>query len=80
VGYWSIQRNHKLHFRVVRTGPDGFEVLRSASGRESSFKTIRGAVRARNWANRKLEDVKDDACQICGEPGGVNCGAVNCSY
>lgn len=43
---WRIERNHKMHFRVVRDTPEGKEVLRSASGRDSSFRTYRGALRA----------------------------------
>jgi hypothetical protein len=49
---WKVERNHKLHFRVARKGPEGFEVLRSASGRESSFKTFAGAKRACDRANK----------------------------
>jgi hypothetical protein len=77
---WRVERNHKMHFRVARTGPDGFEVLRSPSGRESSFKTSAGARRARDWANCAEMEREDSACQICGEDGGTRCGAVNCAY
>jgi hypothetical protein len=49
---WRIERNHKMHFCVVRDTLEGREVLKSASDRDSSFKTIAGAQRARNRANR----------------------------
>lgn len=77
---WKVERNHKMQFRVARNDQNGFEVLRSPSGRESSFKTAAGARRACNRANRELMELADSACQICGEDGGTSCGAVNCVY
>lgn len=43
---WHIERDAKLFFRVARTGEDGQEYVRSASGRVSSFRTYAAAQRA----------------------------------
>lgn len=50
---WRVERNHKMHFCVVRDTPEGREALKSASGKDSSFKTAAGARRARDRANRE---------------------------
>jgi hypothetical protein len=44
---WRIERDAKMFFCVVRDGDDGREYVRSASGRVSSFRTYKAAVRAR---------------------------------
>lgn len=55
---WRVERNHKMHFCVVRDTKEGREVLKSASGRDSSFKTSAGARRACDRANREAADVE----------------------
>ena len=77
---WRIERNHKMQFCVVRDTPEGREVLKSASGKDSSFKTSAGARRARDRANREAMEQADSACQLCGEDSGTKCGAVHCPY
>lgn len=78
---WRVERNHKMHFRVVRMNEDGvLEVLQGASWRDRSFDTRAGADRACRKANREAQERADNACQICGEDGGTKCGAVNCVY
>lgn len=78
---WRVERNHKMQFCVARKDEDGErEVLRSASGRESCFKTWAGAQYAMRKANREALERADNACQICGEDGGTKCGAVDCAY
>ena len=50
---WRIERNSKMQFAVVREANGTHEVLCSASGRPSSFKTWAGAQRACAAANRR---------------------------
>jgi len=58
ISKWRVERDHKRNFRVERKGPSGLEVARSASGRESSFKTYSAAVRR---AKRLNEDAATEA-------------------
>lgn len=58
---WHIVRNNKLQFAVVRDTPEeGREVLRSASGKPSSFKTWAGASRACKALNLSGFTTKDE--------------------
>jgi hypothetical protein len=58
-GPWRIERNHKMHFYVVRDTQWLKEYVTSASGRPSSFKTWAGAQRA-------MRRAEAEGCQLCG--------------
>ena len=55
-GAWRTERNHKMHFCVARDVAGEKEVLKSASGKASSFRTWAAAERARKNAAAAAEE------------------------